>query len=169
MQIEPPDRPVPCPPIGSDHQLSRSRSCLRLRLLNIAYGSYYLRYLLDRYDGSKMSLAAYNGARDQRRRMGGEGPRARAEPGDLTDPVPGDEGLCAARASGPAGLTGRPTATQLGLPPTVVSLPSPRPARGESAPRARSATSCATSSIARPTSAAPPMYQGHGPSTVSSD
>jgi soluble lytic murein transglycosylase len=30
--------------------------------VNIAYGSYYLRYLLDRYDGSKMlALAAYNG------------------------------------------------------------------------------------------------------------
>jgi soluble lytic murein transglycosylase len=30
--------------------------------VNIAYGSYYLRYLLDRYGGSKMlALAAYNG------------------------------------------------------------------------------------------------------------
>jgi soluble lytic murein transglycosylase len=29
--------------------------------VNIAYGSYYLRYLLDRYDGSKvLALAAYN-------------------------------------------------------------------------------------------------------------
>jgi soluble lytic murein transglycosylase len=30
--------------------------------VNIAYGSYYLRYLLDRYDGQEMlALAAYNG------------------------------------------------------------------------------------------------------------
>ncbi|HET7379600.1 MAG TPA: lytic transglycosylase domain-containing protein, partial [Gaiellales bacterium] len=30
--------------------------------VNIAYGSYYLRYLLDRYGGSEMlALAAYNG------------------------------------------------------------------------------------------------------------
>jgi soluble lytic murein transglycosylase len=30
--------------------------------VNIAYGSYYLRYLLDRYGGSQMlALAAYNG------------------------------------------------------------------------------------------------------------
>jgi soluble lytic murein transglycosylase len=30
--------------------------------VNIAYGSYYLRYLLDRYDGDvALALAAYNG------------------------------------------------------------------------------------------------------------
>ena len=30
--------------------------------VNIAYGSYYLRYLLDEYDGNKvLALAAYNG------------------------------------------------------------------------------------------------------------
>jgi soluble lytic murein transglycosylase len=30
--------------------------------VNIAYGSYYLRYLLDRYDGQEvLALAAYNG------------------------------------------------------------------------------------------------------------
>jgi soluble lytic murein transglycosylase len=37
-------------------------SDLDLPQINIAYGSYYLRYLLDRYHGSKvLALAAYNG------------------------------------------------------------------------------------------------------------
>jgi soluble lytic murein transglycosylase len=35
---------------------------LRIPRVNIAYGSYYLRYLLDEYGGSKvLALAAYNG------------------------------------------------------------------------------------------------------------
>ena len=40
----------------------RARPTSRTPTTNIAYGSYYLRYLLDRYHGSEtLALAAYNG------------------------------------------------------------------------------------------------------------
>ena len=54
-----PDRDVPRPPLGRDHVRSRRSGGPQV---NIAYGSYYLRYLLDEYHGSvTLALAAYNG------------------------------------------------------------------------------------------------------------
>ena len=42
--------------------------------INVAYGSYYLRYLLDHYEGDEMlALAAYNGGPHERRPLGGAG------------------------------------------------------------------------------------------------
>ena len=74
--------------------------------INIAYGSYLLRYLLDHYHGNKVdAVAAYNARPRQRRQMGG---RARARTvtacGSTRHPVPGDAGLRGARAAGPEGL-----------------------------------------------------------------
>ena len=46
--------------------------------INIRYGTFYLRYLLDKFDGNvTAALAAYNARRDQRRGMGRIRPRAR--------------------------------------------------------------------------------------------
>ena len=47
--------------------------------VNIAYGSYYLRYLLDRYDGNAtLAVAAYNGGETNVDRWIGESGRGRA-------------------------------------------------------------------------------------------
>jgi soluble lytic murein transglycosylase len=44
------------------HATTFTTSDLNTPQVNIAYGSYYLRYLLDHYDGNKvLALAAYNG------------------------------------------------------------------------------------------------------------
>ena len=53
--------------------------------INIAYGSWYLRYLLDRYDGDEvLALAAYNGGMGNVDRWVGEA-RARGERLDVAD------------------------------------------------------------------------------------
>ena len=78
--------------------------------VNIAYGSYYLRYLLDHYGGSKMlALAAYNGGEANVDRWVARRPGARAPLHGRRDPVPGDAGV---RAQGAASAAGR-------LPPHV--------------------------------------------------
>ncbi len=47
--------------------------------INVAYGSYYLRYLLDHYDGNEMlAVAAYNGGLANVDRWVAEAPRQRA-------------------------------------------------------------------------------------------
>jgi soluble lytic murein transglycosylase len=44
--------------------------------INIAYGSWYLRYLLDRYDGNRTAaVAAYNAGHENVDRWGGKGLR----------------------------------------------------------------------------------------------
>ena len=67
--------------------------------VNVAYGSYYLRYLLDHYDGNEMlAVAAYNAGLANVDRWVA---KARAEGGQLTvdrDPVLGDARVRAARA-----------------------------------------------------------------------
>ena len=43
--------------------------------INIAYGSWYLRYLLDRYDGNKVAaVAAYNAGHEHVDEWGGKRP-----------------------------------------------------------------------------------------------
>ena len=64
-------------------QLSGGRSFTASDLatpsVNVAYGSYYLRYLLDHYDGNEMlALAAYNGGLANVDRWVAAGPRAPA-------------------------------------------------------------------------------------------
>jgi len=44
--------------------------------VNVAYGSYYLRYLLDHYEGDEMlAVAAYNAGLGERGHLGCEGAR----------------------------------------------------------------------------------------------
>ncbi len=59
--------------------------------VNIAYGSYYLRYLLDRYGGNEMlALAAYNGGRGQRRPLDRASRAADRDLSTAANPVPRD-------------------------------------------------------------------------------
>ena len=71
----------------------------------MAYGSYYLRYLLDHYEGNEMlAVAAYNAGLANVDRWVA---KARAEGGQLTverDPVPGDARVRAARARSAEGI-----------------------------------------------------------------
>ena len=76
MQIEPPTAEFLARRSGGDHVHGRRP---RKPAVNIAYGSYYLRYLLDQYHGNEMlALAAYNGGRDERRPLARRGPRGRS-------------------------------------------------------------------------------------------
>ena len=85
------------------------------RSMNVAYGSYYLRYLLDHYDGNEMlAVAAYNGGLANVDRWVS---RADAAGRQLTvedDPVPRDARIRAARAERRARVP-RDYARELGL------------------------------------------------------
>ena len=83
--------------------------------VNIAYGSYYLRYLLDEYHGNKvLALAAYNGGETNVDRWVAERPRPGTRSDHRRDPVPGDARLRPARPRRPSRTTGSTYATQLG-------------------------------------------------------
>ena len=73
--------------------------------VNIAYGSYYLRYLLNEYDGNEvLALAAYNGGETNVDRWLDAGSQRRPSLHRVADPVPADPGLRAQGDAGPAGL-----------------------------------------------------------------
>ena len=59
--------------------------------VNIAYGSYYLRYLLNEYHGKVvLALAAYNGGETNVNKWVSEARAHGRTADDLRDPVPGD-------------------------------------------------------------------------------
>ena len=73
--------------------------------VNVAYGSYYLRYLLDHYDGNEMlAVAAYNGGLANVDRWVAQRARRRHAADGRGDPVPGDARIRAAGAAAPSGL-----------------------------------------------------------------
>ena len=56
--------------------------------VNVAYGSYYLRYLLDHYEGNEMlAVAAYNAGLANVDTLGGQGARRRGAADRERDPV----------------------------------------------------------------------------------
>ena len=76
--------------------------------VNVAYGSYYLRYLLDHYDGNEMlAVAAYNGGPGQRRQLGGPGDAAGRQLTVEEIPFPRDARIRAAGARAPSARTAR--------------------------------------------------------------
>ena len=83
------------------------------RAINIAYGSYYLRYLLDHYDGNEMlALAAYNGGKTNVDGWVAQAQRERAAAHGRRDPVPARRApTCSACSSAPA-TTYRATTTR---------------------------------------------------------
>ena len=74
------------------------------RRINVAYGSYYLRYLLDHYEGNEMlAIAAYNAGLANVDKWVAKA-RAEGAADDRHDPLPGDARLCAARARSAEGI-----------------------------------------------------------------
>ena len=83
--------------------------------INIAYGAWYLRYLIDHYDGNEtLAVAAYNAGQRQRRPLG----RARGRAGQLRQrtphPVPRDARLRQERAWSVAASTATTTGASSG-------------------------------------------------------
>ena len=115
MQILPQTARVPGPPLGRDHVHTSPTSATPE--VNIAYGSYYLRYLLDEYHGSTVAGAGrLQRRRGQRRPLGRRGAtRDGARVRRSRDiPFPETRAYVAAGAPGPAATTGTTYATQLG-------------------------------------------------------
>ena len=168
MQILPADRPVPRAPVGRDHVHDRGS---RRPAVNIAYGSYYLRYLLDHYHGNKvLAIAAYNGGEANVDSWVAEARARRARADDRRHPVPGDARLRAAGAAGAEGLpphVRQPARLRLSARPHA-SAPAPGAAppvaRGEIGQQLR-----ARAASPAPSSAVDAMYHGHGPITFSSE
>ena len=76
--------------------------------VNVAYGSYYLRYLLDHYDGDEMlAVAAYNAGLANVDRWVAQARAEGKQPDGRRDPVRGDPRVRAAGAAGAAENTGR--------------------------------------------------------------
>ena len=116
--------------------------------VNIAYGSYYLRYLLNEYHGKVAAGAGGLQRRPRRTSTGGcprRGPMART----LTisaDPVPRDPGVRRTACCTPPASTGGTTPTSSAIAePQAAGLLASAVQR-----RARTAIPCRTSSIARP-------------------
>ena len=85
-----------------------TRTDLATPQINIAYGTWYLRYLLDKYEGNTiLTLAAYNGGEGKVDEWRARGRRARREvQGRLARALQGDARLRPARPLGPQGLSG---------------------------------------------------------------
>ena len=88
-----------------------TRADLATPQINIAYGTWYLRYLLDKYEGNTiLTLAAYNGGEGKVDEWRAEAAATRREvPRRLARALQGDARLRRARALGPHATTARPT------------------------------------------------------------
>ena len=88
------------------------RADLATPQINIAYGTWYLRYLLDKYEGNTiLTLAAYNGGRGQGRRVARATPPRAARRFRVADHMPFKEtrDYVAPRARARAPTTARTT------------------------------------------------------------
>ena len=73
--------------------------------INIAYGAWFLRYLIDHYDGNEeLAVAAYNAGLDQRGRLGREGRRGGRLRRRRAHPIPRDARLRGQRDGAPRGI-----------------------------------------------------------------
>ena len=84
--------------------------------INISYGAWYLRYLLDRYDGNEvLALCAYNGGEGNVDQLAAGGARRRHRVHAAARAVRRDARVRQAACSTPARTTAGSTAQELGL------------------------------------------------------